>query len=161
MALAEDVTDMIADGVKRLQELGVSKVLVNLMPPMGCQPYRTWMSNYAQCDSHVNAVSNIHNTALKRKMDGFQDVLLLDLDSIFSQLTQSNSEFKGKYTPCCDASSKPEGYCGQEDSNGNAQYTLCPNPEDFFYWDYVHPTQAAWEAVMNRLEQPILNFLGF
>lgn len=47
MALAEEVTDMIADGVKRLQELGVSKVLVNLMPLLGCQPYRTWMTNYA------------------------------------------------------------------------------------------------------------------
>jgi hypothetical protein len=91
MALAEEVTDMIADGAKRLQELGVSKVLVNLTPPMGCQPYRTWMTNYAQCDSHVNTASSIHNAALKRKMDDFQDVLVLDLDSIFSQLIQSNS----------------------------------------------------------------------
>lgn len=152
------MTESIADGVKRLLDLGVSKILVNSAPPMGCQPFRTWLSNYVRCDSQVDRISNAHNAALKKRLDGWEEadnVLLLDLDSIFRDLLQS----KG-YAPCCDATSKPQGYCGQDDASGNAMYTVCPNPEDLFYWDYVHPSQAGWQAVMDRLQGPIMDFLG-
>ncbi|CAN6330178.1 unnamed protein product [Urochloa humidicola] len=159
MAVAGKVTDMIADAVKRLQDLGVSKVLVNSMSPIGCQPYRTWLKNYAECDSQANRLSSMHNDALRNKLDELEDALFLDIDSTFSDLIQS-TEFKGGYMPCCDATQKPEGYCGQEDANGKAQYSICPNPEDFFFWDYMHPTQAGWEAAMDRLRQPILDFLA-
>jgi phospholipase/lecithinase/hemolysin len=70
-----------------------------------------------------------------------------------------HAEFNGKYMACCDATQKPEGYCGQEDGNGRAQYSVCPNPEDFFFWDSMHPTQAGWEAVMDRFRRPIMDFL--
>ncbi|CAN6166415.1 unnamed protein product [Urochloa humidicola] len=116
------VADMIADAVKQLQDLGVSKVLVNSMAPIGCEPYRTWQQNYAQCDSQANRISSMHNDALRNKLGGLEDVLFLDLDSTFSSLIQSN-EFKQGYMPCCDATQKPEGYCGQEDANGKAQYS--------------------------------------
>jgi len=106
MSLGDKLTDKIVDGVERLQELGVSKVIVDSMPPIGCQPYRTWMRNYDQCDSDANRISNLHNAALKRKLGELEaDVLVLDLDSMFSDLIQS----KGKYMPCCDGNSKPEG----------------------------------------------------
>jgi phospholipase/lecithinase/hemolysin len=36
---------------------------------------------------------------------------------------------------------------------------VCPNPEDFFFWDSMHPTQAGWEAVMDRFRRPIMDFL--
>nr|CAB3462849.1 unnamed protein product [Digitaria exilis] len=153
--LAQDVTEKMANGVKRLLDLGVSKILVNTAPPMGCHPYRTWLSNYRQCDSQVDRISSIHNEALKKRMDGWEDVLILDVDPIFRDLVQSMG-----YAPCCDATSKPEGYCGQQDAQGNALYTVCRNPEDFFYWDYVHPSQAGWHASMDRLQRPIMDFLG-
>ncbi|RLM84831.1 hypothetical protein C2845_PM04G06560 [Panicum miliaceum] len=139
--------------LERLQDLGVSKVLVNSMPPIGCQPYRTWMSSYAQCDGGANRFSDTHNAALRKKLNELEgSVLVLDLASVFSDLVQSEN----KYRPCCDGTSKPEGYCGEEDASGRAQYS---NSEDFFYWDYVHPTQAGWKAAMERFEQPILDFL--
>nr|CAB3482399.1 unnamed protein product [Digitaria exilis] len=154
-SMAQDVTEKIADGVKRLLDLGVSKVLVNSAPPIGCQPYNTRLNNYAQCDSQINRVTSIHNAALKKRLDGLEDVLLLDLDSAFTDIVQS----KG-YAPCCDTASRSQGYCGQEDAQGRAMYSLCPNPQDYFYWDNVYPTQAGWEAVMNRLQGPIMDFLG-
>jgi hypothetical protein len=46
------------------------------------------------------------------------------------------------------------------DGNGIAMYSLCDNPEDFFFWDYVHPTHSAWEDIMERPEGRIEDFLG-
>jgi hypothetical protein len=89
MDLADKLTDMIADGVKRLQDLGVSKVLVNSMPPFGCQPYRTWMTNYARCDGQSNRMTSMHNDALRKKLGDLEDVLVLDLESTYSHLIQS------------------------------------------------------------------------
>ena len=38
-------------------------------------------------------------------------------------------------------------------------YDLCQNPDKRFYWDETHPTHAGWEAVMEALEQPLMEFL--
>jgi len=62
--------------------------------------------------------------------------------------------------PCCNNKDPNNGYCGQVDGNGIAMYSLCDNPEDFFFWDYVHPTHSAWEDIMERLEGRIEDFLG-
>ncbi|XP_021317038.1 LOW QUALITY PROTEIN: GDSL esterase/lipase At5g03600 [Sorghum bicolor] len=63
---------------------------------------------------------------------------------------------------CCTGTHERDadgGYCGREDASGTPQYTLCSNPQDFFYWDYMHPTQAGWNAVMDRLQGSIHDFL--
>jgi hypothetical protein len=91
-AYIEDVTDGIVEGVKRLQGMGVSKVVVNSMPPLGCSPWRARQSvGYAQCDDVGNTVATTHNTLLRRKLDGLQDVLVLDLYSTFDTLARSMS----------------------------------------------------------------------
>lgn len=89
-ALSGQVTDEIAAAVKRLQDLGVAKVLVNLMPPLGCNPWQSVASNYSSCEGHSNALASMHNEALREKLGASQDVLLLDLYSVFSSLELAN-----------------------------------------------------------------------
>ncbi|TVU21777.1 hypothetical protein EJB05_31439 [Eragrostis curvula] len=158
------VTDQIVTGVRRLQRLGVSKVLVDLVPPFGCTPWRSWSNHYTTCDSRGNVASSMHNAALKQKLGALDDVLLLNLDDVFNSVFQSGTElsrqFYRKFTPCCDSPDPENGYCGMVGSNGNQQlYSLCPNPGNYFYWDFWHPTQAGWKAVMQALEDPIKDFL--
>ncbi|XP_066340662.1 GDSL esterase/lipase At5g03610-like [Miscanthus floridulus] len=155
-AYIDDVTDGIVEGVKRLQEIGVSKVLVNSMPPLGCSPWRARQSvGYAQCDGAGNTLATTHNRLLRRKLDGLEDVHVLDLYNAFNSLARSMSGS----TPCCDTSDH-NAYCGQLDGNGRAQYTVCASPGDSFYWDNENPTQAGWEAVMDRLQANIQDFLA-
>jgi len=90
-AYIRDVTDGIVDAVKRLQDLGVSKVLVNSLPPLGCTPWRSRLSSYARCDSSGNNIANTHNMLLAQKLSGFEDVLLLDLYSTFDSVARSKS----------------------------------------------------------------------
>ena len=152
--LTEQVADEIAAAVRQLQDLGVSKVLVNLLPALGCMPWLSVGTNYRNCDSHGNTLASMHNSALRNKLESSsQDVLLLDLYSIFSNRAQPN------VGPCC-KNPDPNGYCGQEDSSGRAQFSICANPGRFFFWDYIHPMQAGWETVMEQLQGPIEDFLG-
>jgi hypothetical protein len=37
---------------------------------------------------------------------------------------------------------------------------VCGEPNKYFYWDDMNPTQAGWAAVMGKLESPIKEFLG-
>lgn len=153
-ALTAQVTDEVAAAVGRLHDLGVSKVLVNLLPALGCMPWQSVASNYATCDSHGNALASMHNAALRRKLhDSYDGVLLLDLYTIFSNSVQPN------VGPCC-RNPDPNGYCGQDDSDGTPHYSVCDNPDQAFFWDYIHPTQAGWETIMEQLRGPIQDFLA-
>ncbi|GJN13911.1 hypothetical protein PR202_gb00667 [Eleusine coracana subsp. coracana] len=100
--------------------------------------------------------------ALRQKLAagfGKDEVLLLDLNHAFNTLLQQHQdEFTSGLNECCVASKG--GYCGQVDNRGSAMYGLCRDPEHRFYWDYMHPTQAAWKAVMELLREPVKDFLG-
>ncbi|KAJ1291641.1 hypothetical protein BS78_02G331200 [Paspalum vaginatum] len=173
MALIDEVTTGIAHEVRRLhQDIGVPKILVNNLHPLGCTPFRTRPSNYTRCDDVANAVASTHNKLLTEKLGGFggDDVMLLDLNAAFSNVVQpspSKSDedlektFKNKLRPGCE-SFDPEGYCGQEDGDGNPQYSVTNLNEDVFgnfYWDDVHPAHTGWYVVMMQLQKDIKAFL--
>ncbi|KAJ1266585.1 hypothetical protein BS78_08G163600 [Paspalum vaginatum] len=155
----QDVTNEIVDAVKQLRDLGVSKVLVSSMPPIGCTPWQARPS-YTSCYSTGNAIATTHNALLSQKLLDAQfekdEVLLLDLYTAFADVA---AQSKGS-RPCCAAADLNGGYCGQEDAGGRAQYSVCSSPGSYLYWDYIHPTQAGWKAVMDQLQPTIQDFLG-
>lgn len=67
-------------------------------------------------------------------------------------------QFTHKLMPCC-RSFDPNGYCGQVNKYGELQYSLCNNPENHFYWDDEHPSEAGWDAITEQLERDIEDFL--
>ncbi|CAN6205830.1 unnamed protein product [Urochloa humidicola] len=152
-----NVTDGIIDGVRQLEKLGVDSLLLNLLPPLGCDPWNTKVNNYTKCEK--DSITKAHNQYLSRELDPDDSVLLLDLATIFRSIVTPKTEklFYHRYTPCCDGSG--DGFCGQVDGDGNRQYTVCDRPEEYFYWDATCPTQAGWKAVMEQLEAPIKEFL--
>jgi hypothetical protein len=52
--------------VQRLQEMGVTKVLVNNLPPIGCAPSQTVPNNFDECDKGGNHYAAVHNSDLKK-----------------------------------------------------------------------------------------------
>eukprot|EP01018_Ginkgo_biloba_P010798 Gb_06040 [translate_table: standard] len=52
--------------------------------------------------------------------------------------------------PCCIGKTKFD-YCGSVDEEGKALYSVYANPESTFFWDEVHPSQAAWKALIGLL----------
>uniref|UniRef100_A0A8I7BK48 GDSL esterase/lipase n=1 Tax=Hordeum vulgare subsp. vulgare TaxID=112509 RepID=A0A8I7BK48_HORVV len=161
-----NVVTEILDNVAQLQTLGVRKVLVNNMHPIGCTPLQTSSNNYTTCDLLGNYGASVHNKYLKQMIGERDNVHILDLYTAFTDIvnhapgegSDRSKDFKRKLTPCCESSYKG-GYCGKLSSSGKHLYDLCQNPDKRFYWDETHPTHAGWEAVMEALEQPLMEFL--
>ena len=164
-ALVENVTAEIVANVARLQDLGVEKVLVNNLYPLGCAPSRTRQNKYASCDKHANQVARIHNHQLTDKLAGMDGVLVLDLSAAFFKIVGSHPDgdmtnlFPNRLVPCCE-SMDPMGYCGQVVwDSAEPLYKVCDNPDSYFFWDDMNPTEVGWEAVMGPLSRPISDFL--
>ncbi|XP_072980137.1 GDSL esterase/lipase At5g03610-like [Typha angustifolia] len=160
------VVSQIKVDLKRLHDLGVPKVMVTNMHPLGCTPYFARELNYTDCNAIANLGSWNHNSALVSMMKVLdpsnKTFLSLNINDPFQSIVHQVSgakKFKSPKRPCCESFSK-DGHCGQMDENGNKQYTLCSNPEEHFYWDDVHITQAGWAAVFETLKGPITQFLS-
>uniref|UniRef100_A0ACD5W0P3 Uncharacterized protein n=1 Tax=Avena sativa TaxID=4498 RepID=A0ACD5W0P3_AVESA len=159
-----NVTEEIVTNVQRLQEMGVTKVLVNNLPPIGCAPSRTVPNLFTECDRGRNHYASVHNDDLKRLLRAMDGVHTVDLNTAFTNIIdgtngENTDAFDEKLSPCCQ-SMDPKGYCGQMgESDSDFRYTLCENADKYFYWDNMNPTQAGWETVMEQLEDPIKEFL--
>uniref|UniRef100_M8CBS4 GDSL esterase/lipase n=1 Tax=Aegilops tauschii TaxID=37682 RepID=M8CBS4_AEGTA len=161
-----NVATEILDNVAQLQMLGVRKVLVNNLHPIGCTPLHTSSNNYTTCDLLGNYGASVHNKYLKQMLEERDNVHILDLYTAFTNIinhapgggSAESKNFKGKLTPCCESAYKG-GYCGERSHSGKRLYDLCETPDKMFYWDQTHPTHAGWEAVMKALQQPLMEFL--
>ncbi|KAK7345362.1 hypothetical protein VNO77_15965 [Canavalia gladiata] len=151
----QTVTNLI-----RIQRLGVKKIVVNGVQPIGCLPQSTFTSSFQQCNSTVTNLVVLHNNLLNQAVNklnqqtkGHSTFIILDLyDSFMSVLNQpSTNHIKDPLKPCCVAISS-EYSCGSVDKDNVKKYKVCDNPQSTFFWDMVHPTQAGWNAVYNNLQ---------
>ncbi|RWV99722.1 hypothetical protein GW17_00037353 [Ensete ventricosum] len=153
--------------LKRFDRIGVPKVVVTNLHPIQCIPYYTRPTNYTICPANISAAVADHNRRVDRlveELDGGSittTFLSLDVNTAFSNvLRQVNGADKIKYllVPCCESSSGTAA-CSQVDDQGNNLYRVCRHPEEHFYWDSAHPTQAGWAAAFEYLEPSLRSFL--
>jgi len=159
------VVRQLREQLRRLRdEVGMRKVVVTNLHPMGCTPLFTRALNYTACDPLANAGAAQHNAALQSVLAALDPAnrtfLLLDLSTPFTAFVVEDApeRFPEPRRPCCESFSG-DGHCGQQDDGGRRQYTLCDDPSKHFYWDDVHPTQAAWAAVARTFRPKIHEFL--
>lgn len=162
-ALIPTVVDEVASVVSQLQDMGVTKVVVSTLPPFGCSPWLARGTNHTSCLDGGNDGPAKHNAALRDRLDGDDDVMVLDVYTVMMDMvappaegSELSARFKERLLPCCESYDEDGAYCGVPDG----RYWLCDRPEDYFYWDEVNPTQAGWRAVMQMLQGPIMAFLG-
>ncbi|XP_066308269.1 GDSL esterase/lipase At5g03610-like [Miscanthus floridulus] len=162
------VVRQLREQLRRLRdEVGMRKVVVTNLHPMGCTPLFTRALNYTACDPLANAGAAQHNAALQSVLAALDPAnrtfLLLDLNTPFAAFVEdaraaAAERFAEPRRPCCESFSA-DGHCGQQDESGRRQYTLCDDPSKHFYWDDVHPTQAGWAAVARTFRPKIHEFL--
>uniref|UniRef100_A0ACD5XSX6 Uncharacterized protein n=1 Tax=Avena sativa TaxID=4498 RepID=A0ACD5XSX6_AVESA len=170
IAYIPTVVRELREQLRRLRdEAGMRRVVVTNLHPMGCTPVFTRPLDYAGCDPLANAGAAQHNAALGSvlaKLDPANATfLLLDVHAPFAAFllddnsSSSSTRFTSPLRPCCESFS-PDGYCGEQDENGTRQYTLCDDPRRHFFWDDVHPTQAAWAAVAATFRATVKSFIS-
>ncbi|KAG2641936.1 hypothetical protein PVAP13_2KG218364 [Panicum virgatum] len=165
IAYIPTVVRQLREQLRRLRdEAGMRRVVVTGLHPLGCTPLFTRPLNYSGCDPLANAGAAQHNAALRSVLAALDPAnrtfLLLDLNAPFAALVDAppGGRFAEQRRPCCEALAA-DGYCGQQDDDGKRMYTLCDDPAEHFYWDDVHPTQAAWAAVAEAFRPKIREFL--
>jgi len=60
------VVEQLSVNLKRIHGLGVKKVAVAGLQPLGCLPRSTVTSSFRQCNGTVNSLVNFHNLLLKQ-----------------------------------------------------------------------------------------------
>ncbi|XP_054794913.1 LOW QUALITY PROTEIN: GDSL esterase/lipase At5g03610-like [Prosopis cineraria] len=159
-AFIASVVNQTVKNVARIHGLGVKKIAVSGLQPLGCLPQTTASSSFQQCNSTFNTFATLHNTLLgqglaklKEEANDNSSFVVLDLfDSFMSVLNHpSTHNIQNQFKPCCVGVSSQYS-CGSVDDKTMAKkYTVCEDPKSAFFWDWVHPTQAGWHAVYNNL----------
>ncbi|KAI5425523.1 GDSL esterase/lipase At5g03610 [Lathyrus oleraceus] len=155
------VVNQTIRNVIRIKELGVKKVIISNLQPVGCLPSVTASSSFKECnETSNNLLVAYHNTLLTEAVTKLNQQLndnsslpfiVLDLyDSFMSVLKHpSTHNIKNELEPCCVGVSS-KYFCGSVVEKVK-KYTVCENPKSAFFWDLVHPTDAGWRAVYTRL----------
>lgn len=144
----------------RIKGLGVKKIIVGGLQPLGCLPEITATSSFQHCNTTSNNLVLFHNTLLSQAVttlnqqtkDHNSDFIFLNLyDSFMSVLNHpSTHNIQNQLKPCCVGVSS-EYFCGSVDEKKVKKYKVCDDPKSAFFWDLVHPTEAGWHAVYNNL----------
>nr|GMC96116.1 GDSL esterase/lipase At5g03610-like [Ipomoea batatas]GME18532.1 GDSL esterase/lipase At5g03610-like [Ipomoea batatas] len=158
------LTKKLSLNLKRIHEMGVPKVAVTAMEPLGCIPGVAFLTtgNYSNtCDERMNKITRFHNQLLKQNIQKLNDqtdgspFVILDLYAAFMSALNiqhnRNSSFAHPMKPCC------LGKCGEVDESGKKEYRVCDNPKMAFFWDIFHPSQQGWMAVYSALETSLPN----
>uniref|UniRef100_A0A7N2R833 GDSL esterase/lipase n=1 Tax=Quercus lobata TaxID=97700 RepID=A0A7N2R833_QUELO len=157
------VVKQLKVNLKRIHGLGVKKIAVTTLQPLGCLPRSTIKSSFQQCNGTENSLVSFHNLLLQQAVAKLNNetkvstfVILNLYDSFMSVLKNKgdqtgSTKFENPLKPCCGGISS-EYYCGSVDVNGTKKYTLCDDPESAFFWDSAHPTQQGWSAVYSALQ---------
>ncbi|KAF7147455.1 hypothetical protein RHSIM_Rhsim03G0077800 [Rhododendron simsii] len=141
--------------------MGVGKVAVGALQPVGCLPGLTAQNSFQHCNGTYNDFVKLHNTLLRQavaelnsKSNDSGAFIVLDFYGSFTKVLDhkdSNAKFRNLLTPCCTPTQTLYS-CGSVDANGEKMYTVCDNPKATFFWDRFHPTQSGWRAVFSGLK---------
>ncbi|XP_018807740.1 GDSL esterase/lipase At5g03610-like isoform X1 [Juglans regia] len=160
------VIKQVMINLKRIRGLGVKKVAVTTLEPVGCLPAITAVSSFQRCNETENLFVRSHNLLLHQAVAKLNnetkgsDFAVLDLYASFMSILKNKAgrnldcagsiKFENPMKPCCTGISR-EYSCGDEDKDGAKKYTVCGNPNSTFFWDNVHPSQVGWRAVSSAL----------
>ncbi|XP_030925274.1 GDSL esterase/lipase At5g03610-like [Quercus lobata] len=157
------VVNQLKVNLKRIHGLGVKKIAVTALEPLGCLPSSTATSSFQRCNGAENSLVNFHNLLLQQavaklnKETKASTFVILDLYDSFMTVFKNkgdhlgSTKFENPLKPCCGGISS-EYSCGSEDKNGTKKYTICDDPKSAFFWDSAHPTQEGWRAVYLALQ---------
>lgn len=119
--------------VSTLSNYGAKNILVANLPDLGQIPAT---SNNPQIAGNLNVLSEFHNIGLTNSLDILSqqtdtNIISLDVNSLFRRAIANPSEFG--LTNVTDACLTQAG--------------VCSNPNQYLFWDTIHPTTVVHELV--------------
>ncbi|CAL5209128.1 unnamed protein product [Lathyrus oleraceus] len=166
-SFTSSLINQLSTNVQRIHDMGINKIAIGLLIPIGCVPRITAITFHLSCVDILNLISVNHNqmliqTVLQLNQQVGKSVFVtLDLYNAFlstiatmQKQQKENSTRMNPLKSCCEEEGLTNS-CGSVDDNGENKYTLCENPELSFFWDNLHPSQNGWHAVYTLLQSSL------
>ncbi|XP_019183130.1 PREDICTED: acetylajmalan esterase-like [Ipomoea nil] len=171
-AMAPEVVDAIADGVRRVIKSGGVKIVVPGSFPIGCLPvfltdFQT--NNTAEYDEHhclkrLNDLAIYHNDLLKQAIEDLKKehpkivIVYGDYYNAFLNLIRNAQNLgfdQGKLQKACCGTGGEYNFDITR-TCGTAGVPVCPEPEKFISWDEAHMTQHGYQIMSDWVINDIL-----
>lgn len=146
---------------KALINKGAKYIVVQGLPPIGCETYSFFLSSPDDrdemgCVATVNHLASAHNAALQSKLTAVQNknpqsiILYADYYNVYLSILKNAAKygFKERYRACC-------GYGGGKynfdvfNTCGSASSTACDEPSEYINWDGAHFTEKVYKVMTN------------
>lgn len=149
---------------RTLNDMGAQRIAFLGVPPLGCCPSQITLagSPSRQCDPARNQASELYNSRVSKEIERLNaersgsgsKFVYVDIYYNLLDLIQNPASYGFK-----DVS---EGCCGSTVLNAAifiAYHSACPNAPDYIFWDGFHPTQKAYDIVVDKLIQQNSKYL--
>ncbi|WP_335930633.1 SGNH/GDSL hydrolase family protein [Nostoc sp.] len=119
--------------INSLTDVGAKKILVGNLPDLGQLPATRTSTNSV----NLSALTQAHNQGLRRSLKILSqqhsdlEIVVLDANTLYRDAIANPAAFNftNVITPCLSGSS------------------ICSNPDQFLFWDGIHPTAAAHRII--------------
>lgn len=125
----------IVTAIRSLYELGARQFVIANLPALGATPLAQSLGQ--ENVLLLNRITQQHNLTLDRQLKSLEQSLpdlqltRLDVEQLFEQAVQGRFAFINVKNPCFNRTTKQ----------------VCPNPDQYLFWDALHPTTAAHRIV--------------
>ncbi|NWF59626.1 MAG: SGNH/GDSL hydrolase family protein [Fischerella sp.] len=139
-----DVSKPIANlstSVALLAIAGAKNIMVANLPDLGKIPFTSGQENSSQ----LTALSQKHNKLLAAALGNLSsipgvNIIPIDINSLFNRVQATPSEFGlTNVTNAC--------LVGTLNDIAQGNFSVCPNPNDYLFWDGVHPTTRVHSVI--------------
>ncbi|MFQ4145070.1 SGNH/GDSL hydrolase family protein [Chlorogloeopsis sp. ULAP02] len=133
----------ISAAIALLAVAGAKNIIVPNLPDLGKIPFTSRTENA----SLLTALTKKHNQALAEALQKLSiipgiKIIPLDIESLFNRVQAAPSEFGLNLTNVTDAC-----LVGSLQDVVQGNFSVCPNPDNYLFWDGVHPTTLVHNVI--------------
>ncbi len=148
--LPEQVTGNLSSAVESLYEVGARNFLVVNLPDLGETPFADFLDGFSpdiSISSQLNILTDAHNILLEQQLNNLKtslpgiELTTLDANSLFREIVSEPSQF---------GLTNIDNSCLLNFQPGFMFNGVCDNPDEFLFWDNIHPTSAVHDLVAQR-----------
>ncbi|KAI3730630.1 hypothetical protein L1987_61802 [Smallanthus sonchifolius] len=147
-ALLKEVTRFTS----KIYKYGGRRIVLFSMGPIGCIPGRVLISGAStnRCIDKMDSMTRYYNTGLKRFVSNIPK-MYHGATGVYAAVYDTSKKFRdnpklygfANVTHACCGGGPLNGMlqCGLED------YKMCLNPNEYFFWDYFHPSERTYGLI--------------
>lgn len=100
----KEVVDQSEVNLRRIHKLGVKKIAMASLQPLGCLPSNTGFTSFQRCNASDNAYVNLHNTLLHKAVAKLNNetkpstFVIIDLYNAFLTVLENKTSEPGIYS---------------------------------------------------------------